>query len=484
MRRSDLRGVRPTARALLGAFFMLTAACGQKPGVHLSGAPPAVRGGDLSAVSVVTDPVTGEQVVVPGGTAFAASDPGDGTSSVQLSDPDAGTTSDGTSAGPPRPSRERPPVGGSTIGVKDDTIKIGIHVPLTGTAPLPPTAVRALEHYWDHLCAKGKYIAGRCVEVVFKDDNSEVTTARSQCKEMIERHRVFMLMGLAGTHLIHACARQAEKAGVPYIAGGTVVEAFEELTTHFAITMPHPRQAHLAADVMTERYGARTEKNAMLRTKIALTIETERALKDALGDRGAELDLVYLVDPSYRDRAISDISSAVVTMKSHGIQNVYFSAGPMHFVQFVREASAQDFYPQIIAPGPAIALDYFIDEACGADNAAHGTYALNPYPAFIDRDRFDRDFAKAAGVDEFEWWMWGHMKIVAALLEQPGRELTRERFLWYTARAEVDTGIYPRVRFSPADHFGGESMHLLRADCKRVKPAWVTDEAFFRGSRP
>lgn len=479
MRRRS-RVVRGVAAAV--ALLFAAAACGQHSGVYTDGLLTDDTVASLgSGTMVVVDPETGQAVTVPvAGGSSVSSAPG------AMADQQLGTTASSETAVPPSHqsavtiARATPPTGGTSVGVDDSTIKIGVHVPVTGTAPVPPNALKSLEHYWEYLCANGWLIGGRCIEIEWMDDNSTASTAANVCKEMIDKGK-FMLIGFAGSHLINACARIAARAGVPYFAGGTVEKALADLPTHFAMSMPHTRQAPLIADVMVDRLEGRTERNGMVRSNIALTVEVEEALDREMAERGARFDVHALVTADYSSNTPIEIDSIVQKMRSSGVRNVYFYAGPMHFTHFVRSAAKQDYHPQMIGSGPAWAFDRLVlDAACGNDDAAHGALALNPWPAFEDRHRFDREFDRARGTSEWDWWMWGMMKTIGGLLELPGRNLTRERLLWYTARASVESGVFPPVSFSPEDHFGGESMHLLRADCTGVSPAWVTEEAFLR----
>lgn len=467
---------------------MLSAtACGQHAGVYdpsvvsSDGSVQPVDGGSM----VVVDPDTGRTTVVPvdgGDLSSVASGP------VPLHAASAGAGSIPAPMTHSKPlaesiARDRPPVGGDTTGITDSTIKIGIHVPLTGTAPMPPTATRSFPLYWDHLCENERLIGGRCVEIVWRNDGSDPSGARAACKGLVEEQDVFMLIGIAGSHLINACARYAASAGVPYLAGGTVEAALGDLHTHFAVSMPHTRQAPLVADLLVQRLDARRVRNGMVRANMSLTLEVEHALDAEMTKRGASIDVHSVVNPQYDDRAAAEIESIVQMMKTNDVRNLYFGLGPMHFVHFVRSAAKQDYHPTIVGSGPAFALEAFLKPACATDRAAHGTLAFNPWPALGDHARFDPDFARAGGREDLDWWMWGMMKTIGQLLELPGRDLTRERFLWHTARGRVASGVFPPVSFTPDDHFGGESMHLLRADCNGDKSRWLTDRTFVRPQR-
>ena len=69
----------------------------------------------------------------------------------------------------------------------DKTIRIGIHAPVTGAAPFPQKAFElSNDLYWKYLADKGG-VHGRNVEVVFRDDKYNPTSAVQACREMVEQ---------------------------------------------------------------------------------------------------------------------------------------------------------------------------------------------------------------------------------------------------------------------------------------------------------
>jgi hypothetical protein len=120
---------------------------------------------------------------------------------------------------------------------------------------------------------------------------------------------------------------------------------------------------------------------------------------------------------------------------------------------------------------------------CGYNNSIDGAKFLSPYPAFDDRDRFDKKFGKAMQRfyseegDAVLWGNWAQQKIIARLLRLPGRNLTRKRFVWFAEHSKrIATGVGSRVRYRPNNHFGADQVHLLKAKCSDRK--WHTIRAF------
>ena len=477
-------GQRPSFRhacACAVLLLFITSACGQKAGVYDPNDPSETLGsGAPTPGSFVVDPATGELVAAGGSTASAA------RGSYAVVDGEV-VALDGRGRGErPRPApnaTERvlaaatPPAGGDATGVGRETIKIGIHLPITGAAPVPAIAARSVSLYFSYLEDQGLSINGRRVEVVLRNDEYTTEGARQACKDMVEGEKVFLLLGYVGPHSIQACARYAARIGVPYLAPGSLEPGLTGLSSHFGLSMTYNRQNPLVAQLLVDRFGARDEKNALVRIAAADPPPRFVTAREAMEARGARIDVEHLLTAQPDPLEMRPI---VLDLKQKGIENVWFGGSPNHFIFFQNEAVKQGFRPQVVGIGPSVAFDFTLGATCTQADAGHGSVFLHPAPGFVDRDRFDPAFEEAGGTNEIDWMFWGLSKPIAELLELPGPRLTRERFLWYAARAKgIETGVFPDISLSPADHFGGEAMHVLEADCR--DRLWHTVEAFYKG---
>lgn len=488
--RGCTRACRPRPVALIAAMALLvTAACGQKSGVYDPAAAPDPLSSSSDGGSFIVDPSTGEIVAASAEEIAAISGAGSLTAQKSGTDTSGGPrdTQESFTRGLHDPAATPgPPAGGSTVGVSNSTIKLGFHIPLTGAAPLPPAAIPgAIEKYWDHLEAEGRDINGRYVEVVWYDDKYDATTAKTVCQTMVERDRVFALVGYAGTHTMEACARYASKVGVPYFSPGGAESLLTGLPTYFGLSMTYIRQTPLVAHLLVSRFDARRKKNALVRP-VGNVPAHFISPAEAMEARGASLEIEHRVQTQSNSE---EMELVVLDLKQRGIDNVWLIGTPFHFIHFTHHARQQQYQPQIVGPGITYGFDFFMNVVCPNIRGGPDVYVLHPAPAFRDRDDFDPEFNRAAGrneSNEIEWIFWGLWKPIGELLSLPGRNLTRERLLWYTARAKnIATGVFPPISFSLTDHFGGNQMHLLRSDCdendaRAEQPTyWRTAKAFF-----
>lgn len=385
------------------------------------------------------------------------------------------------------PIRTEAPAAGDATGVGDGSILIGGHAPLTGAAPIPSdSAQKGNDVYWKWLSKNKELVNGRSVEAILRNDNYNPSQAVAVCKEMVERDRVFMLYGFAGTDQIQACARYAAAVNVPYVSVGVTESGVVELPNYFAATLTYAEQGPLLADLLVSDLGAGKETNGMLRFETPNFQDAHDSFVAAMRERGA---------PVAYDRAVSkgagsgDAQAVVQEMKSRGVDNVYVLTSPVWFLQVLQAARTQNYEPQWVGVGITKTIDSVASVGC-RNGTLNGAKFFSPFPAWADIDRFDPTFRKAVRAiypdkgdgDDIMVIPWGLAKVLKPLLEAPGRNLTRERFVYFAERLRnIKTGVYPAVTFSPGDHRGGTAVHLNEAQCSGYKAGdnrWHTIQSF------
>lgn len=88
---------------------------------------------------------------------------------------------------------------GSTVGVTEDTIKIGGHFPLTGVAaPGYSEIPSGHKAYYDYVNANGG-VHGRKIEFVVRDDGYNPTNTSQVTNELVLKDEIFAMVGGLGT---------------------------------------------------------------------------------------------------------------------------------------------------------------------------------------------------------------------------------------------------------------------------------------------
>jgi len=466
-------------------LIVVAAGCGQKPGVAQGPLPTQPVSLDLPEGAHV-DPQTGHIVDAQGNVIGDASSLGISQGGVRASEAqDAAEAEDSTA--PLETSSNGPPSGGNATGVTDDVIRIGAHAPLTGAAPVPSdSAQKGNDLFYRWLQEMEKPINGRHVEAILKDDNYNPSQAIAVCKEMVEKDRVFLLYGFAGTDQIQACARYAASVAVPYVSVGVTESGLRGLPGYFAISRTYSEQAPLLADLLASDLGAKGEKNGMLWFQTPNFQDAHDSFFSAMKRVGAK---VSYDRPVSKHAGQSEAQTVVNEMRSRGIENVYVLTSPVWFLQVLQAARAQGYAPQWVGVGITKALDTVASVGC-RNGTLNGAKFFSPFPAWAEINDFDPDFQKAVQAvhpeedrgDDIMLIGWGFGKVMARLLELPGKNLTRERFVYFAERGrELRTGVYPSVSFSPNDHFGGSQVHLNEAQCSGYRAGdnrWHTIKSF------
>jgi branched-chain amino acid transport system substrate-binding protein len=469
------RQLRLAAVALL--MLMVAAACGQKPGVvdgNTSLTTATGEEGVLDSSGNLIDPETGEVLATAEELASGGDSTGGGSTTTTTGG--GSSTETGGDAAPGEGGGDEPaPTGGDSTGVEGDTIKIGIHAPITGAAPVPSQSFdKGKDLYWEHLRNTNQSINGRNVEVVFRNDNYNPSQAVAACREMVEDEKVFLLVGIAGTDQIQACARYAASVGVPYISAGVTEIGLTTLRNYFAIWMTYPQQGPLLADLLVTKLGAKNEKNGMVRFNTPTFTDGHDTWVNAMEEAGASVDYDRAVS---KTAGTSEAQTIATELRTQGIENVHVLVSPTFFIQLAQTAANQQYKPQYVGYGLTKGLDTVASVACRNSQSIQNARFLSPFPAYFDSNRFDPDFRKAGGTDDIMLGLWGSSKVIAAMLKNAGKDLTREGFIYANERAStIKTGVFPDVKFTSSDHLGGSAMHLLRADCPNNR--FVTEQAF------
>lgn len=465
--------------ALLGLMVLIAAACGQHAGVVNEPVPLSAQGGaeggfvDADGDGVADTPSGGSGSLSDSSTNLAGgggsgSGSGGGTTGGGSG---GGTTGGGSGGG----GSGAAPSGGNDTGVSSSTIKIGLHAPITGAAPVPQASFeKGKDLYWRYLESQKRSINGRDVTVVSRNDNYNPSQAVAVCREMVEEEKVFLLFGLAGTDQIAACARYAASVGVPYLSAGVTEAGLTTLRNYFALWMSYKQQAPLLVDMMTTKLGARGEKNGMVRFNTPSFQDAHDSWVSSMRSAGAPVSFDQAVP---KTAGASDAQSVATQLNQAGIRNVYVLTSPSWFIQLANAAAQQGYKPQWVGVGITMGLDTVANVACKNQNSINNARFFHPVPAYIDSSKFDPDFRRAGGTDDIMFGLWGGSKATGGLLELPGKSLTRERLIYFAERAQnIKTGVLPPISFSPTDHFGGSAMHLLRAVCSQNR--YVTEQAF------
>jgi ABC-type branched-subunit amino acid transport system substrate-binding protein len=363
-------------------------------------------------------------------------------------------------------------------GVSDTVIKIGVHAPLTGAAPLPQNAFdKGKDVYWKFLAAKGGLL-GRNVQIIFKDDQFNPAHAVQVCRELVEQDKVFLLFGVAGSEQITACARYANSVGVPYLSAGVNEDGLTGLPNYFAVSQTYAQQNRTIAALV---------RNRLHKTKIAIVLNATPALNETQRSITAEAQAsgLSIVRQSRISKNASDseLVAEAQQLRSSGAEAVYVLTAPVNFIKLATNAYAQAYAPLWTGPGLTNGLNIVTEAGCPAVEGAHW---LSPFPQLDVIDRLDPDYKPAyrqyAGGDPDDIGLaeWGLNKTLHLMMDAAGRDLSRQSFIRaLTSGRRFASNVFPALAYDGSIRFGANSMHVLRADCS--SRSWKTETVFAEG---
>ncbi|MGH9037801.1 MAG: ABC transporter substrate-binding protein, partial [Acidimicrobiia bacterium] len=363
---------------------------------------------------------------------------------------------------PPSGSAVPAPSGEDRTGVSDTEIVIGLHAPITGAAPVPQDSLeKAKGLYWRFVAEHGG-IFGRNVRVIIKDDQFNPAHAVQVCREMVEREKVFLLMGI-GTDQTIACARYASQVGVPYFATGGSQAGFADLPTYFNVSMTFPQQAPMVARLVQR---ASLTKVGVLTINTPNYNDTHSALEAAARSAGLQVVRSSRINKSASQ---SETLAEANAMRTAGAEAVMMMVAPLVFLNLAHAAQGQAYNPMWTGPGLSNGLNLVAEFGCPSIGKA--TF-LSPFPQLDVIDRFDADYkpmyrrVNGEEADDLGLALWGLDKTLHRFFEATGRDLSRQRFLAILRSGrEFASNILPPVHYSPGNPFGAAQAHVLEADC-------------------
>jgi branched-chain amino acid transport system substrate-binding protein len=270
-------------------------------------------------------------------------------------------------------------------------IKIGFITSLTGTAAQAARdMVNGLQMYLDEI---GNQMAGRKVELIVEDDQSQPTTAISKLRKLVEHDRVHLAAGLLFGHIGYAVAAKTDDFKIPFLC---TVAASDDLTqrlrypwvirTGWASSQP----SHPFGEYVAKTLGYR--KVAVLGSDYAFGWELISGFQKSFEDAGGQVVQKLWVPLGAMDLApyISKLRRDV-----DAVMEMAAGAAALQFVRQYQEAGLKGRIP-LLAGGPAV------DEAFlpSMGDEALGILSPHIYSAALDTPanrRFVTEYRKRFG---------------------------------------------------------------------------------------
>lgn len=353
-------------------------------------------------------------------------------------------TSGGTTGSGPVPA-------GDTTGVTKTDILIGLIVPKTGAAPVPPTIDAQAQNYFDYVNSKGG-IHGRKLTVKVYDTNSTEAGARSAVQSA-QGDKVFAAVTLDRLAVEGALVTALHNAGIPHLVAQTAPS--QKLPDDaFYIGMNQLSHGKQIADYMS---------HTLHKAKVGVIHENDPGLtapKNAFKAEAQKLGMSVFeksVDPS-ANQYFNEVSALCTS----GAETTWLYMAPNVAINIAVEYRNQCPGRTMVWVGNNISWGFnlVLSPAAGA---LDGAKVFSPWGGLRDprykvfnqvNDEGQTDRDKDIGLAA-----WGFGQIVAAAVRNAGPDLGRNSFRHAmqnlrTGSTDVVTGT--PMCWTPLDFTGGK----------------------------
>jgi len=265
-----------------------------------------------------------------------------------------------------------------------DAIAIGVHLPMSGErAAVGRIITNAVEMAVQQVNQNGG-IKGTPLRPVYEDSGGSADSAAAAAQKLIENRQVVAVVGELFSPFVLASRDSVEKAGVPYLTGGTSPRTTENSRWVFRVAASDALLADLMARYVAEQLKLR--KLAVLSSRVGVHNARAELLVKVLHDK-------YGITPAVRETwkpDDRDFSAQLAKVKAEPVQAIIALGETAEAAAFLKQAKAVTPDTLIIAHrdfGARSALDE-------AGEAADNVLIVTEYvPQFLDAQR--QEWAKA-----------------------------------------------------------------------------------------
>jgi len=355
---------------------------------------------------------------------------------------------------------------GADQGVTDDTIKIGQVSDLSGaTAVWGVPSTNGTRMRIEEANAAGG-VNGRKLQFIVEDGQYQVPVSVRAANKLLNRDRVFVMLGNIGTPANNAIMPRQLRMGIanlfPLTAAVTMHEPLHPLK--FAYGVSYRDQVRGAVKYMAENTGA---KKVCLQTQATdYGYESELGYEKAVEEHG--LESVYLGRHKVTE---TDFVGSVTRLKNTGCEILFLGTIFTDTIQLYTAVRNAGWDVPVV--GNMVVLHPLIAEA--ADGGLEGLYSASPLVmANLEEDtdagRWRRDwyanYKERYGEDANVQAQLGYVSadLMIKAMESAGRDLTTGKMLaaLEEVRNYADPFGGPSLSFGPDKHQGADTLYLSR----------------------
>jgi branched-chain amino acid transport system substrate-binding protein len=208
--------------------------------------------------------------------------------------------------------------GGSSASGDDDTILIGISIPLTGDFAEPGKGVEQGYELWAEMVNENGGLLGRQVELKILDDKSQAEAVVADYEALIAKDEVDLIFGPYSSRLVIPAARVAEEYGMLFVEpAGNAADVFEQGFNNLFYSGPAVADTsfdYLSEHIVNMPADQRPKTAAIAAMDDPFPKATAHGTRDMLAEAGIEIVVDEIYPPNQTD--FSGIAAKIAASKA------------------------------------------------------------------------------------------------------------------------------------------------------------------------
>jgi ABC-type branched-subunit amino acid transport system substrate-binding protein len=346
--------------------------------------------------------------------------------------------------------------------VTADEIRLGTWGPQEGPAGAYGVVSRTIGAYFASVNASGG-IAGRKITMINQNDSYQPTRTIAAVQQMVERDRVFALVGGLGAQHNLQVLDYLIRSNVPHIAPATGLGALSRPTrpTIFCVQPSYSAEATLLTRHALFALGA--QRLAVFHADDPAGWEGYDAVQAELARRG--LPLATGITYALTDR---NYSAHGLRLQATGADAIILYAVPAVGGSIIRELVKVGVRVPLLASSLISDLSLFDLAGPGIDGLILATWLADitdtGNPKVNEFRAWMRANLPSDPIDDFAAAGYAYATLMAELLRRTGTDLTRERLIATANALQGYTGsLVHSISYTPDDHRGCTALALQRA---------------------
>jgi ABC-type branched-subunit amino acid transport system substrate-binding protein len=354
------------------------------------------------------------------------------------------------------------PVEAAGQDVSGSGILVGTSLPLTGHASyLGLGIVTGMNAYFKHVNSQGG-VHGRKIKLLAYDDDYNPPLMISNVKSLIDKDRVFALIGLVGTPTTLTIVEQCEKQKIPLLFPFTGAIELRQPVKDYVLNL---RPSYWDEGAAAVDYFVKQGKR-----RIAVFYQNDAYGfngRDGVERRLIKYDLGLAAEASYI-RGVSDVNNQVQEIKKSNPDVVVMIGTADPCSAFIVEAVRQGMQ-DVLFSNVSFVGAHELAKRLPQCNA--GVFVTQVFPAIVDTSlpavreyrQLMQTFFPATEPDQVSLEGYLNAKLFVEALKRNGADPDRESLVrTIEDMREFDIGIGEKVSFSRIDHQGLDKIYITR----------------------